>query len=257
LGVIDRLKKLDEPSVISSAFPEQKLLSRIIKQAGLEGSREVIIEALNILCDQGVLGENATAAEIIDRLAYSGVVGAAMGGGIQGAIEGVRSLVGSRKQAPVPVCAAQALERPAAATPFDPANRPQGARTPIANPAALPPSEVARQQFLAERGLTEQGDGSFTTQDGVQLDPADGQRLSTFLAEVDEAVADLEAQDVPVTPDTVRRELQIRQRMRDLEAERATARTPEAKVRTVPPPLHPLCDRIWLWKVPPANKLAA
>ena len=32
---------------------------------------------------------------------------------------------------------------------------------------------------------------------------------------------------------------------------------PGAKVRTVPPPLHPLWDRIWLWKVPPANKLAA
>lgn len=261
--VLKQIKGLGKPFVQSGAFLEGNPLGRIIKQAGLEGSGEIVTEALNTLYDMGVLGETATAAEIIDRLAYAGVVGSAMGGTIQGGIEAVRPFVGrgGSAAAPPPAAGAGTPPPPAGATPAAaPATNspaPPATNAPPPPPTAAPPvpptaapsvapldqggvdlenfggeplpADIVREQFIADQGLTQQADGSFATADGALLDPESTATLQNFLAEADEAAAVLEEQGAPVTPETVRRELQNRQRVRDLEAERATVRTPEAQ----------------------------
>jgi N12 class adenine-specific DNA methylase len=241
-------------------------LKRIAVAAGAEGAQESLVQAIEEGYNAGVLGDETTLGEALSKIGYAGLVGAIIGGGAKGVAEIARAAAGN-KQAPVPgsppppappppappPAAAQPpapAPPPAAAAPVPPAaaapvasTMPPPAGTAPANPSALPandvdlenfgneplPGDVVRQQFLAERGLIEQDDGSFVTEDGALLDPADTATLHDFLAAVDDAVVDLEDQMVPVTPDTIRRELQNRQRLRDLEAERGNARTPEAQ----------------------------
>jgi len=242
-------------------------LKRIAVAAGAEGAQESLVQAIEEGYNAGVLGDETTLGEALSKIGYAGLVGAIIGGGVKGVAETAQAVGGNRAPvpgspppaggpapstpppAPTPPAASPPAAGPApsAAPPSAPpaaAAGPQVAPPAAAqNPAALPdndvdlenfgdeplPGDVVRQQFLAERGLAEQDDGSFVTEDGTRLDPADAATLHDFLAAVDDAVVELEDQMVPVTPDTIRRELQSRQRLRDLETERENVRTPEAK----------------------------
>lgn len=132
--------------------------------------------------------------------------------------------------------------------PRSPANSPQGSgpavrpdqRAPVPiDPASgvdienfgnkLLPADLVRQQFLEEQGYTENPDGSIATADGAVLSPASAAAVRAFLAEADDAAATLEEQGAAITPESVRAELKNRQRVRELQADRANARTPEAQ----------------------------
>lgn len=120
-----------------------------------------------------------------------------------------------------------------------PAVRPdQGALVPLDPAAAVDienfgneplPADLVRQQFLADQGLIERPDGSIGTEAGAVLAPAVADEVRAFLADADDAAATLEEQGAAVTPESVRAELKNRQRVRDLQAERGNACTPEAQ----------------------------
>lgn len=140
---------------------------------------------------------------------------------------------------------------PAAAAPFDPATATDLPPVPpadsltfnndpprVAPPAAAGPdlenfgneelpADAVRRQLLAEQGLIERNDGAFVNDKGETI--ANAEPFRAFLAQADEASADLEAQGLAVTPDTVREELRRRQKLADLQGDRDTAQTPEAK----------------------------
>lgn len=90
------------------------------------------------------------------------------------------------------------------------------------------PADVVRREFLTENGYTEGGDGSISTKDGQVAGP-ELDRLMSFLADADDVSQQMEAEGLPVTPQTVREELRRRQKVLDLQGDLATAQTPETK----------------------------
>ena len=66
--------------------PGGTLFGKVAKGAGAEALQEVVTEALQSGYNAGVLGEEMTWGEAVNRLAYAGVIGGVLGGGIGGAV---------------------------------------------------------------------------------------------------------------------------------------------------------------------------
>jgi len=70
-----------------------RALSRVSRGMINDAAGEMITQGLNIGYQAGVLHEGMPLAEAVDRMLYSGVVGAAMGGTVQGSVEAIRPVV--------------------------------------------------------------------------------------------------------------------------------------------------------------------
>lgn len=108
---------LGEKIVIGKLMePGGKFLNRTIKGAMSEGIQESATETMQAAYDAGVIGEDMTLGEAVERIAYSGLIGGIAGGGI-----GAVSTPFARREKPAGVIESVDLT-PAPVTPEDAAS---------------------------------------------------------------------------------------------------------------------------------------